>query len=152
MEDTIPVADSSGGPAALGHVPVPAGEGPPQLPGVVLPQDVFFLFVKKNGPTGSLGLDVDTENTQGVRGLFVDAIADGGAVHRANKASKSQKPPGDTLKIGDVIVQVNGATDLDSMISECKHTPKLRIKAVRRGQAVDRCGGVIHQAGQVPPP
>mmetsp|Transcript_105612 Transcript_105612/g.265981 ORF Transcript_105612/g.265981 Transcript_105612/m.265981 type:complete len:154 (+) Transcript_105612:101-562(+) len=95
------------------------------------PQRTVEVLVKKDGPTDRLGMDV-----KHVRGrLVIVQIFVGGAIDRANQASLQQASPGDTLEVGDVIVQVNDKGDLDTdMVAECQMRCDLRIRAVRRFQ------------------
>lgn len=87
------------------------------------------LVVLKSGPQDKLGMDV-----KHVRGrLVIKTVVPGGAVDRANRISRSRKPPGDVIGVGDVISQVNDIQEIDTaMVAECQQKAVLRIRAVRR--------------------
>mmetsp|Transcript_66618 Transcript_66618/g.171454 ORF Transcript_66618/g.171454 Transcript_66618/m.171454 type:complete len:156 (+) Transcript_66618:61-528(+) len=109
---------------AAGFGDVSKNEGGTEL------QRTVEVTVRKLGPEDRLGMDV-----KHVRGrLVIVQLFPGGAVHRANKASAARKPPGDTVDVGDVIVQVNDVKGIDTdMVAECQQRDELRIRAVRKG-------------------
>merc|ERR1719491_1991340 len=86
------------------------------------------LFVQKGGLGDKLGMDV--KHLQGR--LVVWQVFPSGAVERANQASLSKLPPGDTIEAGDIIVQVNDVQGIDTeMVNECQIKNELRLRAVR---------------------
>mmetsp|Transcript_82525 Transcript_82525/g.237289 ORF Transcript_82525/g.237289 Transcript_82525/m.237289 type:complete len:155 (+) Transcript_82525:51-515(+) len=95
-------------------------------------QKFVEVLVRKHGFTERLGMDV-----KHVRGRLVIAqVFSGGAVDRANCASLQASFAGDSLEVGDVIVQVNDKRELDKdMVAECQSSCDLRIRALRRFQS-----------------
>jgi len=89
---------------------------------------VVELIVVKNSLSDNLGMEVKHIDGH----LCVNLISEGGAVARANKESSAALPPGEILKVGDVIFRVNDITEPDSaMIAECQEKSLLRIHAMR---------------------
>lgn len=89
---------------------------------------VVELIVVKASLTDFLGMEVKHIDGH----LCVNSISEGGAVARANNESLSALPPGEILKVGDVIFRVNDIVEPDSaMIAECQEKSLLRIHAMR---------------------
>jgi len=82
------------------------------------PRRVFKVKVAKKSSSDSLGIDVKHINGR----LEVLEVLNGGAVHKANVASKQMVPEGEQVLSGDFIERVNNVTGSESiMIAACKN-------------------------------
>lgn len=89
---------------------------------------IVSVVVCKQCLDDSLGMDVQPLDGH----LLVVGLSPEGEVDRANKVSLALDPMGDTLAIGDVVVDVNGITGPDdAMIAEFQQNRVLRILALR---------------------
>jgi len=89
---------------------------------------VVEVVVQKTGPDEWLGMDVSHVHGH----LAVMQVFQDGAIDRTKQALLQQVPAGDTLEVGDIIIQVNDVMEPDTaMVEECRSRTTLRIRALR---------------------
>mmetsp|Transcript_17688 Transcript_17688/g.51638 ORF Transcript_17688/g.51638 Transcript_17688/m.51638 type:complete len:153 (-) Transcript_17688:56-514(-) len=120
--------------AAKTHVSVTdEAQDEPQHLEVVSKEDqekvpTFEFVIHKIVPEESLGMDV--RHSRGT--LEIVQLSPEGAAQRANVASARARPPGETLRLGDVIHRVNDISKSDHhMVAECRLKTELRLRVAR---------------------
>lgn len=91
------------------------------------PQTRSFLFeVRKMSTYEKIGLDLKHRLRGSRTELEIFAIQPDGAVMRTNLSNQAKSPPGETAKMGDIIVQVNEVSGNDfMMLDECSRCAKV---------------------------
>jgi len=106
---------------------------------LILAQDPDYVFeyvVRKPSPDMTLGAKVT--HIDGV--LEVTQIFPG-AIESANAVNKTMTPPGETIRIGDRIREVNSITrDTKAMVEECKRGVNIAMVVARPPRLVNQMG------------
>lgn len=89
-----------------------------------------FGFMLRLADGVELGLDV-THGIGGERALCVTEVKPGGAIEAWNRQCVGGPSAGKAVMPGDRIVAVNGASDPEAMLAECRERQMLRLTVVR---------------------
>lgn len=88
-----------------------------------------FLFTLRRAEDVGLGLDVDCG--QSGRVLLVRKVLRGGAIEAWNRQCLKGPLAKKAVMPGDAIVSINGCSDAESMLRECRHSFLLKILVTR---------------------
>lgn len=88
-----------------------------------------FLFTLRRAEDVGLGLDVDCG--QSGRVLLVRKVLRGGAIEAWNRQCLKGPLAKKAVMPGDAIVSINGCSDAESMLQECRHSFLLKILVTR---------------------
>jgi len=103
------------------------------------PDHIFEFVVRKPHPDTSLGAKVNHVD----QGLRVAEIFKQGPIYHTNASNRAAMPPKDSLRVGDVIQQVNKIEgDTKAMVEECKRSVNLKLVVARPARPVVRGGGL----------
>lgn len=99
---------------------------------------VQYGFTLRRSEGVELGLDFDVceDELQG-KGLRVKGVAPGSAIDSWNRVWDSDPATGKEVTVGDMVISVNGQTDPEAMLRECRMKMLLKLVVVRGGDDKD---------------
>lgn len=106
---------------------------------VEVPDYIFIYVVRKPSENVTLGAQVTHVDV----GLEVSQIFPHGAIESANEINKRLTPPGEVIRVGDIIREVNDITgNTKLMVEECKKSINVSLVVARPLRLMDHrwCG------------